>query len=658
MNRPAHDGSTIPELVCSTPWTPPDWALHQRRLLRQLDEAAPEFVARYTHADGTLIWRADWPGMDGSDDPYEGFMNLSLLYALGGSEETGRLAERMWEAITWQWTQYGQIHDEFDGYYDWMHHGEGSLFFYFLGLSHPDSPKVRQRAVKFAELYMGEDPEAPNYDAERRLMRSPITGSRGPRFELTEEDWLTHRGVLDDYPPPFDDIPGTDPASGRCAWSDDAVYRAVIERMNERQTRGDVPVNLNATSLIANAYLHTRDPRYVAWVEAYVSAWEQRCADNGGIMPDNVGLSGRIGEYMEGKWWGGFYGWRWPHGLLTVIEPILNGCMNRVLLTGDRSALGLARQQLDMSWQLGRMEEGEWRVPFKHTDAGWTDYRVQVPTWPIYLWCVSMAEEDAARVRRIPLGAVYAEIEVPGQSGRNDATMKETKHYIANTVPWFRYMQGDYPDYPVRILEANWRLLQAQLAKMRAPEGDPLNWETDGYHIGALSSIHKWQEMCPLYFESLVQLMWGAPMHISHGGLQHGRVRYYDGQRRRPGLPADTAALVERLEDERVTLTLVNLSMGEERVVIVQSGVFGEHAWTRAERYDEQDVKVGETALSGRWFAVRLAPGAGVRLRLGMRRYCAQPSYETPWSAPAGAHGLLRGRQHPASRSCERGIPR
>jgi hypothetical protein len=24
-----------------------------------------------------------WPGMDGSDDPYEGFMNLALLYSWG-----------------------------------------------------------------------------------------------------------------------------------------------------------------------------------------------------------------------------------------------------------------------------------------------------------------------------------------------------------------------------------------------------------------------------------------------------------------------------------------------------------------------------------------------------------------------------------------------
>ncbi len=45
-----------------------------------LDRAAVEFVERYTRPDGTLVWREQWPGMDGSDDPYEGFQNFSLFY--------------------------------------------------------------------------------------------------------------------------------------------------------------------------------------------------------------------------------------------------------------------------------------------------------------------------------------------------------------------------------------------------------------------------------------------------------------------------------------------------------------------------------------------------------------------------------------------------
>lgn len=204
---------------------PPEWALLQRLLFDAIDKAAIEFADRYTRQDRTLIWRDRWPGMDGSDDPYEGFMNFPLYYALGGSEEVHRVSRDIWEAITWQWTEYGQIHNEFDGYYDWMHHGESSLFFYFFGLADPYVLKDRQRAIKFAGFYTGEDPVAPNFDREKKLIRSPITGSRGPRFVQTAEDWETHREILDDYLPPFEDIPGIDGKQNRCPWSDDTVPR-------------------------------------------------------------------------------------------------------------------------------------------------------------------------------------------------------------------------------------------------------------------------------------------------------------------------------------------------------------------------------------------------------------------------------------------------
>jgi hypothetical protein len=56
-----------------------------------MNEAAVQFVRRYTRENGTLVWRDEWPGMDGSDDGYESFQNFPLFYALGGSEEVQRL---------------------------------------------------------------------------------------------------------------------------------------------------------------------------------------------------------------------------------------------------------------------------------------------------------------------------------------------------------------------------------------------------------------------------------------------------------------------------------------------------------------------------------------------------------------------------------------
>ncbi|MCZ7638335.1 MAG: hypothetical protein M5U12_21200 [Verrucomicrobia bacterium] len=60
--------------------------------------------------------------------------------------------------------------------------------------------------------------------------------------------------------------------------------------------------------------------------------------------------------------------------------------------------------------------------------------------------------------------------------------------------------------------------------------------------------VHHWQQRNPVVLEGLVQTLLGAPNHIYHGGLLHGRVWYFDPERRRSGLPPDVAALVERIE--------------------------------------------------------------------------------------------------------------
>ena len=168
----------------------------------------------------------------------------------------------MWDAITWQWTEYGQIEREFPRYYDWMHHGEANLFHYFFGLTKPESVIDRQRAIRFAHMYDGSDPLAPNYDPELHLIKAPMSGSNGPRHVVTEEDWSTHRGVLTDYLAPFEDMESVDFALLKCDWRDDAVYAEVIEKMNERPNKGDVPLNLNATSQFTHAYLYTGDPAF------------------------------------------------------------------------------------------------------------------------------------------------------------------------------------------------------------------------------------------------------------------------------------------------------------------------------------------------------------------------------------------------------------
>lgn len=499
--------SQLPTVGSGTPTTPPEWALLQRELIAEFERAAYFFVERYTAPDGTLPWRDSWIGLDGSDDPYEAFQGLPMLYLLGGGRELLDLAHREWEAVTRQWTAYGQIYREYDGHYDWMHHGEADNLLRLLGMADPDNAQHRERVVRFAGFYTGEDPEAPNYDPERRLIRSPLTGSRGPRFTVTGEDWETHREVLDAYPPPFEDIPGVD--GPLCQWTDDAIFAEILDRMNARMTRGDVPLNLTATSLLAHAYLLTGDEKYSRWVLDYQAAWDERTRRNNGLIPDNVGLNDHIGENFDGKWWGGYYGWRWPHGATQLLEAVAIGSGNAALLSGDLGRLDLIRSQLDHLWSLGRDEDGGRVIPHRHVDVGWTAFRRPDPKVPVMCWALSHDEADAARVTRLPGSAEWG----PPVDRRTKA------NGAGNSEHWFAYINGANPDYPAQILRINRAQLDRRLDEIRADNGHPAEWD-----------IHHWQDMSPLFLEGLVQLTLGAPMHLYHGGLQHAAVLLRPGR--------------------------------------------------------------------------------------------------------------------------------
>lgn len=624
----------LPIILATTIAAPPKWALLQRQIIDTLSVAAIEFADRYTRGDGTLIWRDRWPGMDGSDDPYEGFMNMPLFYALGGSEEVYKRSRTIWDGITWQWTEYGQIHREYDAYYDWMHHGESNLFLYFFGLADPAVPKDRQRTRRFAGFYNDEDKEALNYDVEKRLIRSPITGSRGPRHVQTAEDWSTHREILDNYLPPFEDLPGIDRYGSETPWSDDATYAAILERINARQSRGDVPLNLGATSLMTHAFLYEGDEKYRSWVIDYLDAWKERTARNGGVTPDNIGLSGEIGEYNDGKWWGGYYGWRWPHGSFAILEPLSVAGCNAALLTGDMSHLDLPRSQLDMQWALRKVEAGRQLVPNRHYDEGWRDFRLPHPMYAVYLWNLSMAEEDAARAERGWSSELFDEVN-PRYHGYGESTGGHMG-FNGNTAQWFRYMRGHAPDYPEKLLEANLKTIAEQIANFRSDENDPLTMD----HYRESMTIHMWQQLTPMIIEGLTQLTLGGPMHVYHGGLQIARFRYFDVAGRRPGLPQGVAALVEELRNDAAIVTLVNTDLVVTRELVIQGGVFGEHDFTSAETGESEKI-----AAKGRWLRVVLKPGAVVRLRLGMRRFANAPSYDTPWQKSAGAIEPIVGRE-------------
>ncbi len=635
MTRP------IPQLTnLSTSTGVPQWAQSQQELIDNLTAAVEEFVARYVRDDGTLIWRDSWPGMDGSDDPYEGFQYFPLFYALTGNERIYELGRKIWDGITWQWTEYGQIHREFDGYYDWMHHGEANLYHYFFGLTKPSSLQDRTRAVRFANMYNGQDPDAHNYDSALGIIRAPMSGSRGPRFETTHEDWMTHRGVLDSYHAPFEDMTTSPFELGTCNWSNDDVYDEVVRLMNERMTKGDVPLNMNASGQMAHAFMYTSDSSFTTWVIEYLNRWRQRAIDNGGIIPDNVGLTGKVGEYLDGKWWGGHYGWRWPHGLITIIEPIVNIVSNAVLMTGDDSHFALAREQIDTNFSMGKDIDGVWHTPNKHFDSGWTDFRPANPYHAIHLWFRSLSDDDKERVERCRGALDWQKVSIAEKPF-------SVKHYNTNTIPWYEFITGNLPAYPDEVLSANKRLLEQQLARLRSDHGDPRVWDTveqinnfpdslsmqvDGY------AIHAWQEFNPLYFESLVQLQWGAPMHISHGGFQFASVRYFNPETKSPGLPRGVSALVSHIDQTGISLTLANVGSELTRVIL-QAGAFGEHTFVSAFQTQGQEI-----AVDGPWCEIEVPGESSVSLNLKFARHSRMPSYATPFESSQDWDPLIKPR--------------
>ena len=592
----------------------PDWALLERKLIALIDESSMEFADRYTNSDNTLIWRNEWPGFDGSDDPYEGFMNFTLHYIIGGDAKLDKRHREIWDAITWQWTEYGQIVDEFDQAYDWMHHGEALLGFYWFALANPHVLKDRQRTKKFAALYTGENSKVDNWDESHQMIKAPINGSGGAHYIHTWEDWGPNREILEEYLPPFEDLTGQDPCQKRTPWHDDIIYKEILEKINQRMGRGDVPVNLTATGIATHAYLYDQDPKYKEWVLKYLTAWEERTAKNGGIIPDNIGLDGEIGTYNDGKWWGGYYGWRWPHGAMTILEPLTVAGANAVLLTrGEMKHLDLCRSQIDLLWEMRKEEDGIIKLPNRHFDAGWRDYRIQRAIDPIIVWNISMDDKDAERVDR-------------AWHESNDHL--STEGYVLgsarpqHTAAWYSYIRGRMKDYPERILKNNIEAVEFQIKRFRSKEWDPYTMD----HYREAMSIHDWQILQPAILEALVHLTLGGPMPAYHGGHLHVAVRYFDVAALRPGLPDDVAALVESITEDLVKLTLVNTSQSTTRSMVVQAGAFGEH-----QIIDAQVNGGVTTQVNGPHIQIDLAPMASASIVLHVKRFANEPTYEWPF---------------------------
>ena len=634
---------TRADVVASVPLLePPGWALAERELLDLLDHAWRRFARDFTGPDGRLNYRHALTSRDGVDDFYEVFFNWPQLYLLGGADDLLSQAERHWEGVTAQLAELDMLKDEYERGYDWFHQGESLLLLYFLTMANP--VRWAERAVRFAELYV--DPAHGNYDPTHRIIRRPHNGSDPGRtglFDETHYPWLDREARAYGFPLDWLEPDGA-PEPER------AQDRRLTGEMTARMGPGDTAVNLAAAGLVLNAWILTGDHCYRDWIERYVGAWRKRAAANDGIVPDNVGPDGVVGGLLDGRWYGGHYGWTWPHGWYSVGSAAAVAALAAAAATGDDEYLDLLRPALDAMISHGKVMPfadsdsslpSKWYpqlaeavsvptllVPFRHSDRGWFDYNPMLAAIPMTLWHYGNDPADRQRLDELRKAAGYDWRIVRSFRSKEEAGHEE---------PWFTYLIGDNPDYPEKILAAAQAQVRHRLARMQA------------YHDVEVSEadIHLWQQCNPVVTEALVQLTWGGPQVIYNGGLQQARVRYYDVDRRRPGLPASVAALVSAIDPAGTVIDLVNLDPGHDRTVVVQAGAFAEHtiqavrytacpdrAWLGS-LYDyghsEPTVTQYHADVRRPWLTVRLPASTRIRLTLTLALRTRTPSYATPF---------------------------
>ena len=570
-----------------SPMPPPAWAVLERELLRANERACQEFFERYFDDRGYLECVERWGGDDGPDDAIENVNDWPILHALGGGDSILALYKRAWEGHLRQYTEARTVEVEFarDGMYykefpvkmDWLHNGEGLTVFNLQGLSDPRDVKFQQRVRRYAGFYMNEDAGAANYDPERKLIVSMFNGSRGPLLrKATALDWAGD---------PIEIENRFRPGHG------EHTYAQMLEHFKDyTDTLGDHPQNLLTTSLALNAYMLAHEQKYRDWLLEYVDAWAERAAANGGILPTNIGRDGKIGGDAGGRWYGGVYGWGF-----TVIDPVtkkpvnrnlhhfgLNGFGNALLLTGDPRYVDVWRKQIDAVNSHAQKIDGKLMYPRMHGDKGWYAWepeKYSLGAINVYYW--SMDPADRAR---------------------------------APQSPWLDFLDGKRPEYPAEALARDFDVIRRKVAGQRADTTTPDTRLADDP-----------MQFNPATVETLVNLMLGG-LHPGHQGAPlHCRVRYFDPIGRRAGLPADVAALVEKLSADATVLTLVNVNQSESRELIVQGGAYGEHQLLGVETG-------GKTVpVEAADFRVRLAPGAGARLAIRVKRYANAPTLSAPW---------------------------
>jgi hypothetical protein len=577
----AASGSTV---AISTPMAAPKWAQLERQLLADNVPAAKEFFNKYFDDRGYLLCFVRWGANDGADDAFENFNHWPELHSLGASDEILQMYMKGHEGMIKQYSDAktvetpmgrdGMYVKEFAANQDWQHHGEGSQLFNRMALSAPTDPKYIDRVKRFSGMYMGEDPDAPNYDPEHKIIRSLLNGSKGPMLrKATSLDWVGD---------PFD-------VSKFDALHGEGTFKQFLAHYQEyTDVAGDHFLNLVATTLPANAYFATGEEKYKRWVVDYMDAWLERMKQNKGIIPSFVGLDGKVGS----TWWMNAYGWGF-----SPVNPVTNkredrnrvpralvGFNNALWLTGDMKYVDAWRDQMNAVNANARTVNGKTEYPSMYGKDGWYGWRDR--PWNIgafEVWYWSQKPEDLARVPK------------------ND---------------WVEYLQGRNASYPESALTKDIESIQRRVEGIRKDNTAPDTRLADNM-----------LDLNPAATNALIQLAEGGWEPGRDGGLLNARLRYFDPARKRAGLPEDVAALISEMSDTGTGVTLVNLNTTQPRTVVVQGGAYAEHQIESVD-WNGKTIPVGASS-----FSVTLDPGAGGKLALKMKRYSKSPTVRFPWDS-------------------------
>ncbi|MBM3933911.1 MAG: hypothetical protein FJ319_06360 [SAR202 cluster bacterium] len=638
----------LPSIKATKISASPAWALMQRQLIDLINEAAPAMMRKYSERGSNAYFADD------VDDQFEMFHNWGTFYAIGGGEHVLDLALEKWNAVA-RWNddsivsrkrhseywhgdlrQYNQqIHNEYynlatPGGADWHHMGEGNQAFYAFGLADPTISENVRRARRFAAMFMGEDPKADNWDPKYRVFRSPIITSVGPYRNATVEfakAWLQgggRRWKIGWYPespvptglrsslyPVVKDL--------EVNWFETEKRRnQILEIFNRVVLDGDVANSLAATALMTNAYLYTGDEKYRRWVLEYVEVWMDRIRKNNGIIPDNVGPHGIIGEHREGVWFGGLYGWNYYMGMNVIFHGATVASECALMLTGDYGYLDLLRSQLKMLFSHSyKRADGQLMVPTRASRDGWTHDTAGKPR-PFrlqdiaHLYHASQSAEDRSMIEWLRAGDVVRDWNaIPRRHEKNEGEAEAAR---------FQYYQGRNPGWPEQTLSQDYQIAVEAFRKIVEEKRDPEQQIVENASPGD-----------PIITKGLVNTTMGSPQNVYCGGLLRATVRYFDIDNNRPGLPADVGALVDRLEPRLVGIQLVNTSATETRNLIVHAGAFGEHQFTEVTFRKEGDAGLTATRVDGKDFAVTLPPMTSIHVDAGLQRFANRPSYAFPW---------------------------